>query len=43
LKLKWTREGFPEVAIRIGIHTADVYAGNIGAPQRMKYGVLGES
>jgi len=38
----WTDRGYPLVKIRIGIHTAKVFVGNLGSPVRMKYGVLGD-
>lgn len=31
----------PEVEMGIGIHTGQVVVGNIGSPERMKYGVVG--
>ncbi len=31
----------PEVQMGIGIHTGQVVVGNIGSPERMKYGVVG--
>lgn len=34
--------GLPSVAIRIGIHTGDVLAGNIGSNKKMKYGCMGD-
>mmetsp|Transcript_33653 Transcript_33653/g.39561 ORF Transcript_33653/g.39561 Transcript_33653/m.39561 type:complete len:532 (-) Transcript_33653:140-1735(-) len=39
---EWDAKGYPRVRIRCGIHTAKVLVGNIGAPDRMKYGVLGD-
>ena len=39
---KWTALGYPPINIRSGIHTATVFVGNIGSPDRMKYGVLGD-
>jgi adenylate cyclase len=39
---KWTELGYPPINIRSGIHTATVFVGNIGSPDRMKYGVLGD-
>ena len=39
---KWRSRGHPELAIRIGIHTAVVFVGNIGSAERMKYGVMGD-
>jgi len=35
------REDLPEVEMGIGIHTGQVILGNIGSPERMKYGVVG--
>ena len=35
------REGLPELEMGIGVHTGQVVLGNIGSPERMKYGVVG--
>jgi adenylate cyclase len=35
------RVGLPEIEMGIGLHTGQVVAGNIGAPERMQYGVIG--
>ena len=35
------RDGLPELEMGIGLHTGQVVAGNIGAPERMQYGVIG--
>ncbi|HEX7043018.1 MAG TPA: PAS domain-containing protein [Burkholderiales bacterium] len=35
------RDDLPEVEIGIGVHTGPVVVGNIGSPERMKYGVVG--
>lgn len=42
LKAKWDASGYPPIAIRCGIHTDEVFVGNLGAPDRMKYGVMGD-
>ena len=34
-------QNLPEVEMGIGIHTGQVVVGNIGSPERMKYGVVG--
>ena len=34
-------DDLPEVEMGIGIHTGQVVVGNIGSPERMKYGVVG--
>jgi class 3 adenylate cyclase len=33
--------GLPELSMGIGVHTGPVVAGNIGSPDRLKYGVVG--
>jgi PAS domain S-box-containing protein len=35
------REDLPELEMGIGLHTGQVVLGNIGSPERMKYGVVG--
>ena len=35
------KEDLPEIEMGIGIHTGQVVLGNIGSPERMKYGVVG--
>jgi hypothetical protein len=42
LQKQWGDEGHPHIGIRIGVHTSDVFVGNIGSRERMKYGVLGD-
>ena len=43
LREKWKKDGFPEVSIRVGVNTGEVFHGNIGSHKRLKYGVLGDS
>jgi PAS domain S-box-containing protein len=35
------QEGLPEIEMGIGLHTGPVVVGNIGSPERLKYGVVG--
>lgn len=37
------REGYPSLAMGIGINTGDAVVGNIGSTKRMKYGVIGHN
>mgnify|MGYP002777727549 CR=1 FL=1 len=37
------REGLPALHIGIGVHTGEAIAGNIGAPQRIDYTLIGDS
>ncbi|MDH5804269.1 MAG: FHA domain-containing protein [Gemmatimonadota bacterium] len=43
LNQKWESEGRPRVEIGIGINFGEVFAGNIGAEQRMEYTVIGDA
>merc|ERR1712113_737194 len=42
LLVEWEKKGTPRIRIRAGLHSADVYVGNLGSNARMKYGVLGD-
>jgi PAS domain S-box-containing protein len=35
------QEDLPEIEMGIGVHTGPVVVGNVGSPERMKYGVVG--
>lgn len=35
--------GLPEIAVRIGLHTGPVLAGNIGSEMKMKFGCMGDA
>lgn len=39
----WKRAGIDTLATRTGLHMGRVVAGNLGSPQRMKYGVTGDA
>ena len=51
LNLHWNQEGvariwqdqIDELAVRIGVHTGTVVAGNMGSQHTMKYGVVGDA
>ena len=43
LRQKWIKDGFPEIFIRVGVNTGEVFHGNIGSHNRLKYGILGDS
>lgn len=42
LRRRWSEQGKPIIRIRVGLHSADVFVGNLGSKMRMKYGVLGD-
>merc|ERR1711972_1279349 len=42
LRKTWSCQGKPDIRIRVGLHSADVFVGNLGSQMRMKYGVLGD-
>ena len=39
---RWEAKQWPWIDVKIGVNTANVFVGNLGAPDRMKYGVLGD-
>lgn len=43
LNARWSREGRPVLAAGIGLHTGDAFVGNIGAPQRLEYTLIGDT
>ncbi len=43
LNASWKARGLPTVRMGISIHTGVVFAGNVGAPNRMKYAIVGDA
>lgn len=43
LQPRWQAQGFPHIAIGIGVNTGDAVVGNIGSPERLEFGVIGDS
>jgi adenylate cyclase len=39
----WQESGVTEISLRIGVHTGQVVAGNLGSQTRMKYSVIGDT
>lgn len=37
------RDGWPELSMGIGVHTGEVVVGNLGSPERAKYGLVGSA
>eukprot|EP00928_Gymnodinium_smaydae_P027795 TRINITY_DN21379_c0_g3_i1.p1 TRINITY_DN21379_c0_g3~~TRINITY_DN21379_c0_g3_i1.p1 ORF type:complete len:1143 (-),score=240.93 TRINITY_DN21379_c0_g3_i1:195-3623(-) len=42
LNEEFSELGLPELAIRIGVHTGEVFTGNIGSEMKMKFGCMGD-
>lgn len=42
LNVKWEAAGLPRLEMGIGVHTGQVFAGNIGGTDRIKYTVIGD-
>ncbi len=43
LNAEWRRQGLPQAAFSVGIHTGPVIAGSLGGPERMDYTVIGDT
>jgi class 3 adenylate cyclase len=43
LNAMYRTRGFPQVQLRIGIHTGAVVAGSVGSAKRLKYTVMGDA
>jgi len=42
LNREWQGEEWGPLAMGVAVHTGEVFAGNVGSPQRKKYAVLGD-
>ncbi len=43
LQARWDEEGLPNFDTRIGLNTGEMVVGNIGAPDRLNYTVMGDA
>jgi adenylate cyclase len=43
LNARWELEGRPRLAMGVAVNTGEVFAGNMGAPRKKKYSVLGDT
>jgi len=43
LNERWTAEGLPALRMGVGIHTGEVFAGNVGRAGKVKYAVVGDT
>jgi adenylate cyclase len=43
LNAEWRARGRPELAVGIGLNMGDVFAGNIGSPQRLEFTIIGDA
>jgi len=43
LNRRWSAEGLPPLRMGVGIHTGEVFAGNVGRAGKVKYAVVGDT
>ena len=43
LRLKWKKEGKPDLKVRMGINTGEMIAGNVGSSDRFDYTIMGDA
>lgn len=43
LRIKWKKEGKPDIHVRMGINTGEMVAGNVGSQERLDYTIMGDA
>ncbi|PIZ71372.1 hypothetical protein COY07_05015 [Candidatus Peregrinibacteria bacterium CG_4_10_14_0_2_um_filter_43_11] len=43
LRKRWEKEGYPEIRVRMGIHTGEAVVGNMGSEDRFDYTAMGDT
>src|SRR5438552_19215671 len=43
LNRRWESEGLPPLRMGLGVHTGEVFAGNVGREGKVKYAVVGDT
>lgn len=43
LRLKWKKDGKPDIYVRMGINTGEMIVGNVGSEERFNYTIMGDA